>query len=330
MPKTYDIICIGSATRDAYIESNALKTIEDPSFVTGKGVCVPSGSKVAAENLHFTTGGSAVNVAVTFSAQQLKTGIVGKIGKDFNGEAVKHRMEELDVSTEYLRQSEKHPTAFSVVVHSPEGERSIFVYRGASRELSKEEFDFDLLKNTNWIYVAHLGGRAEEIFKPLIKKAGENNVGVALNPGSTQLKMGEDLIPLLKNVDILFLNQEEAAQLTGIDYKKEDEIFDKMDEWVSGIVAMTKGPKGVVVSDGNKRWESPALEEPNFIDRTGAGDAFGSGFTSAIINGGSVEDAIQLGSANATGVVTAWGANRGLLEKGEKPDKFGKLEINAR
>jgi len=72
------------------------------------------------------------------------------------------------------------------------------------------------------------------------------------------------------------------------------------------------------------------LSEPLYVDRTGAGDAFGSGFVSALIKGASLDEALQLGSANATGVLGEWGANEGLLEAGDDVYKYGKLDIKKK
>ncbi|MEX2145187.1 MAG: carbohydrate kinase family protein [Candidatus Spechtbacterales bacterium] len=325
--KKYDVITIGSATRDIYIQSKAMQSVKDNVFHTGEGICVPSGSKVPVEDLQFTTGGSAVNAAVTFAYQGLKTAIVCKVGADNRGDSVKELLDELGVSTEHMVMDKDLLTAVSIIFHSPGGERSIFVYRGASSHLRPEEVDFDFLKQAKWIYMTHLGGESAALFEPILKTAKDKGVKVALNPGSTQFKMGEDLVPFLKYVDVLFVNQEEAALLTGMDFKKEEEIFKKLDEWIDGIIVMTKGPDGVSVSDGKNKWDAPSLKEPKFVDRTGAGDAFGAGFITAMIKTDSIEDAIQLGSANATAVLGEWGSNRGLLEGNDSPEKFGKLEI---
>ncbi|MFC1756720.1 carbohydrate kinase family protein [Patescibacteria group bacterium] len=94
------------------------------------------------------------------------------------------------------------------------------------------------------------------------------------------------------------------------------EIFKKLDELVDGIVVMTKGSDGVVVSDG-KNMYSAGIPESGMVDRTGAGDAFGSAFTAGYIETGDIVYAIQLGTANATSVLQQMGATNGLLKKGE-------------
>jgi len=90
---------------------------------------------------------------------------------------------------------------------------------------------------------------------------------------------------------------------------------------------MTKGPKGFTACDNTHIWSGGILKEPKYIDRTGAGDAFGSAFVAAVINGKSLDEALQSGSSNATGVLGEWGANHGLLGPGEDIYKYGKLKI---
>jgi sugar/nucleoside kinase (ribokinase family) len=133
---------------------------------------------------------------------------------------------------------------------------------------------------------------------------------------------------LLDQVDVFIVNEEEASHVTGIPYGKTSEIFKKLDQWVKGIVIMTKGPKGVEVSDGKTRWSAGILPLKKIADRTGAGDAFGSGFISALMKKpGDMEYAILFASANATGVLTEWGAENGLLKKGDSAYKYGTLQV---
>jgi sugar/nucleoside kinase (ribokinase family) len=114
----------------------------------------------------------------------------------------------------------------------------------------------------------------------------------------------------------LLVNQEEASRITGVDYKEEGKLFKKFDELVPGIALMSKGPEGVAVSDGKNIYRA-GIPESGYADRTGSGDAFGSGFVSAIIQGHDIPYAIQLGTANATGTIQEIGAKTGLLKKGE-------------
>ena len=79
---------------------------------------------------------------------------------------------------------------------------------------------------------------------------------------------------------------------------------------------MTKGPDGVVVSDGKNIYSAGIPDSP-VVERTGAGDAFSSGFVVEYIRLGDVAKAIQFATANASSVVTQYGAKAGILRKGE-------------
>ena len=93
---------------------------------------------------------------------------------------------------------------------------------------------------------------------------------------------------------------------------------------------MTKGPKGFTACDNQSVYTGGILKGSVYVDRTGAGDAFGSGLISALIRGKSLEEALQFASANATGVLGAWGANHGLLSLGDDIYKFGKLKLDKK
>lgn len=326
----YDVIAIGSIVYDLFLEGVPFIKKQGDEFATHEGICVSMGSKIDVPRSHHRTGGSALNTAITFSRQNLNTALVGKAGNDEIGLLLQARLHEEGISDEMFTKDNTRSTATSILMHTDEGERTIFAYRGASADLhlSQEQLDH-ILESTSWIYMTHIPKESESVFAYIMQNATRFNVKIALNPGSTQLKQGKELVPLLSAVSVIFVNKEEASQLTGVDYDDEAGIFRTFDEWIDGIAVMTKGREGVTVSDGQHIWSGDVLPDPpqGFIDRTGAGDAFGSGFTTALMKDQSIEDAIQLGSANATGVITDWGANRGLLRRNDSPDKYGLVNI---
>ena len=163
----------------------------------------------------------------------------------------------------------------------------------------------------------------------LKKNCLKNKIKIAVNLGKDQLDLPtKKLREILKKVDILILNQEESSILTGISYSKEKEILKKVINFYSGIFVMTKGSKGAVILD-NKYSYSVGIVKSKIIDRTGAGDSFGSGFVSAIMAGSDIKTAIQFASANATSCLKEWGAKNGLLEKGASYKKV-KVDIRKR
>lgn len=312
----FDIITFGSATRDMFVASKDFKILEGGEFLTGKGICASAGSKIYIDDLVFATGGGGTNVAATFALQGLKTAYLGKVGNDPGGLAIASELREIGVEDLIIKDDTKK-TAYSIILSAPSQERTILVYHGACHSLRSDEFDWNKIK-AKWIYIAPLSGGSSEIFEPLINFARQNKIKIAVNPGDSQLKMNKEvLMSLLNKIDVLILNQEEAAQLTDLSYSDEKGIFKILDEMIDGIVVMSKGPRGVVASDGQYLY-SAGVPESGLVDRTGAGDAFGSGFVAGLMQkGGDIEYAIQLGTANATSCVQHFGAKNGLLKKGE-------------
>ena len=330
----FDIITVGSATRDVYLKSPNFKYLKHRAFKTGRGVCFDLGSKIGVEDIYFTTGGSAINTAISFSRLGFRVATIARIGDDARGRELVRILKEERVATSFLQKDKRHGTAYSLLLLSPSGERTILTYRGATEDISKYQIPLSRL-HTQWLYISHLAGTSKALFKPLLDFADRHNIRIALNPGSTQLQNSETWWKrVLRRVDVLLLNREEASYLTRVPFQNEHGIFEKLDKWVRGVVAMTEGPKGALVSDGLHRWRAGALKEKRIVDRTGAGDAFGAGFVAAMMElqrGRPREDeleyAVQLASANATSQIEKLGSRDGLLRKGAPIYRWGKIKL---
>ncbi|MEK7496264.1 MAG: carbohydrate kinase family protein [Patescibacteria group bacterium] len=328
----YDIITIGSATRDVFLTSPLFKVLRDPKhlskigFKTGEAQCFALGSKIEIGPPILTTGGGATNAATAFSRQGLKTATLIKIGKDESGEAVLNELKKEKI-TPFAVIEKNFPTAYSMILLAPSGERTILVYRGASENLKIQEIPFERLKS-QWVYISP-GKISFEVIEKIFNHFSKNKTLIAFNPSGYFIEMGvKKLKPLLAKSKVVILNREEAARLTGVDYQKEKEIFKKLDELTPGIAAMTDAEKGVLVSDGFRIYQAGIFKEKSVIDRTGAGDAFASGFVAGLIQKKekcekglcrpyNIEYAIRLGSANATSVIEKIGAKEGILAKKE-------------
>lgn len=316
----FDVITFGSSAMDIFFQlKKDHKIVEEKEFTAKKGICFPLGSKVRVENVHIFSGGGGTNTAATFSKQGFKTAFCGKVGDDSEGREIVEELKRLKVNVKFVSKTSFRITNTSAILNSPDVDRTILAYRGASELLEKSDIPWDKL-DTEWFYLAPLSGSLAEITKDLIDFAHDKKIKVAFNPGNSQLSLS-GIKDIIYKVNILILNQEESSFLTGIDYRKEKEIFEKIDEMCPGIVVMTKGEKGVTVSDGKNLYRASPRKE-KVEDRTGAGDSFGSGFVSGFINSkGSIEKSIQLGIENATGCLKEWGAKNGLLEKSERIKK---------
>ncbi|MFA5084140.1 MAG: carbohydrate kinase family protein, partial [Candidatus Paceibacterota bacterium] len=272
----FDVITIGTATRDAFFEGINFTKIKDSRFRVGEGICLPFGSKVEVPKITFTTGGVGTNTAATFSRQELKTAIICRVGQDVSGEEIIRALKKDKINTDFIQKDKTVPTAYSVIFLDENGERTILSYKGAGEGMDEKEIPWKKLK-TKWFFIGSLGGN-EKLFRNIFSFAKKNNIRVAGNPGGRELKILKAQPELLSNYDVFITNQEEASYLTDISYQREKEVFKKLDRWVSGIVVMTRGPKGLIVSNGETLWQTGIYKEKKIVDRTGAGDAFGSGF----------------------------------------------------
>lgn len=322
-----DVITFGSATRDLFIKSKDFKTLKSNKFITGEGLCFSLGSKIQIDDLFFATGGGGTNAAATFAKQGFRTAYVGRAANDPGGNAIKQELKELGIK-DFISIDKDKKTAYSIILTEKKG-RTILVYHGAPHELKKEDIPFNKLK-AKWFYIAGLSGKSAKTLAPIVNFAEKNKIKIALDPGRSQISLGwKRNKNILSKLDVLKLNQEEAALLTGLPYYKEKQIFKKLDEIIPGIVAITKGPRGVVASDGKYIYSAGVFKEKKYIDRTGAGDAFGSGFVAGLMRTNKVEEAIRLGSANGTSIVEYMGAKNGILSKSQyrKEKRWKEIKI---
>lgn len=330
----FDIISIGSATRDVFIKPEGSKSLDTKDFTTGQALCLGLGSKNKISKLVFASGGGATNAAATFAKQGLKTACIGAVGDDLNGQDIINELKGIGIDIGYFQKHNDDYTAYSVILVSESGERTILSYKGEGQHLDVNQISFDKLQ-TKWLFLDSLGGHYDLLEKSVMW-AVENNIKLATNPGGGELAHGlEKLKPLLKHFSIVSMNQEEAAGLSGVDFNPpaggEEKIFKFMDGIIDGIFIMTKGHEGVVVSDGKNIYSAGVPDSP-IVERTGAGDAFSAGFIAEYIRtsaptpggrgsdrsvGGDISKAIQFATANASSVVTQFGSKAGILKEGD-------------
>jgi len=319
----YDVITFGSATWDTFLDLEKPYFVRSKRFISSKGLCFNLGSKRDVSNINFASGGGGTNTSVSFEKQGFKTAYCGAVGDDVFGNEVINRLKESGIDCSLVFKNKLKPTNYSVILDSgSDKDRTILAYRGASEILSEKDIPWSKLR-AKWFYLAPLSGKLANITKDIVDFAKINGIKIAFNPSNSQLGL-KDLRKIIDKVDVLLINQEEASILTEIPFKKEAEIFKAIDKMCPGIAIMTKGANGVIVSDGNYLYKAKP-GKIKIVDRTGAGDSFGSGFVSGLIRfEGDIENAIQLGIANANSCLQEQGAKNGLLEK---KDKFKKVKI---
>ena len=329
----FDIITFGSATQDILLKPKHLTMLKyakqnEPASAEGSGVtrevCFPMGSKIDIEDMQFNTGGGGTNTAATFALQGFKTAFCGVIGQDVSGKEIISELKHFKINTGLVQTTNKKRTNHSVVMLNSGSDRTIMAYRGAAELMDKNNIPWSKLK-TKWLYLAPLSGLLCDSFEDLVNFAFDKKIKLAVNPGIAQLSL-PNFSQIAKKIDVLIMNQEEASFLTKIPFENEQEIFKKIDDMCNGVVIMTKGGQGVVVSDGNNMYSAVPPIERTIVDTTGAGDSFASGFLSEFMRGGDIEKSIQLGMGNSVGCLSQVGAKNGLLKKEQE---FEKVEVKT-
>lgn len=319
----YDVITIGSATRDVFMRSRHIRIVKDPTFSTGEAECFALGSKIDIEEIVFETGGGATNTAVSFARQGLKTAFVGRIGHaDVRGKEVLRAIAKEGVDTSLVVNDKRAMTAYSVILLTARGERTVLVYRGASAKFRAKELPLSRM-HARWLYLTALGGNAS-VIGAVFRHAERTAANVAWNPGAAELAWGyKKLLPLLRRTAVLFLNREEASSLLGVNYAHDRLVFKRLCFALPGLVVITEGTKGAVVCDNRRKYVS-STHRLSVVDTTGSGDAFGSGFLGWYIRTrGNIKQSLQFATANAESVLQHIGAKAGLLRSAPRSGLVG-------
>lgn len=302
------MLCIGAAVQDVFLSNTDAFTpvCIDPEHCFAQ---LEMGAKADVNTIEFSTGGGAMNAATTFARQGLESIFVGKIGHDPAGEAVLADLDKESVDAKHMVYSKKYNTGYSVILLAPSGERTILTYRGASTHYRVENFEHVQKIKADWLVLSTLSG-SFELLEFLLRWAHENGIKVAFNPGKKELEDAQRLANLLPYLEILSVNKEEAQLFVEGSTTKELAI-----ELVQSVpyVLVSDGPNGAVAASEETVVSAGLYEDVPVLDRTGAGDAFTSGFVSQIALGRSLEEAITFASANSTSVVTKIGAKAGIL-----------------
>lgn len=297
------MICVGKAGQDIFLQGEVFKPKRENGILYEH---MALGNKYEVENATTATGNNAVNAAVTFARQRLPVRLVSSVGKDIPGRSVLEALDAEHVDTSAVRIDSKARTSFSTILLAPSGERTILDYHG-SATIEEAQLN-ECLDGVSWLYVSSLGSM--KLLKKLLKKASDRGVKVAFNPASYELGNLQECADLLPLVTVFALNKEEARLFS--EEKDASSLARDLAQSVD-IVLVSDGPKGAVACDGEKLIKAGMYKDVPVVDRTGAGDAFTSGFVSQIAQGKNLEHAITFASANSTSVVTQIGANTGAL-----------------
>ncbi len=321
----YDVVCIGNAIIDVFLTIHQASEHCHVSSETQE-LRIKLGDKIPLENAQFELGGNANNVSVGLTRLGLHTGLMVELGNDEFSHKIKKQLEKGKVSLAHTIISES-PSSFAIGIQF-KGERILFVQHVERHH----NFSYDTL-HTKWVYLSSLGEQWRHVYKEVPAFIKSSGARLAFNPGTRQIEAGKEALEeSLAITDILFLNKEEAERLAK---KPRVEFHDKKQMRILMEYLQEFGPKTVVITDGKNG--SYALENSGVlhyssivhspvVEKTGAGDAFASGFLGAYIHGKPVKEAMLWGTVNAASVIGQIGAQPGLLLKEQIEKKVYSLQ----
>lgn len=313
-----ELLSIGDATYDVFLEPTESETLCE---VNSKEclICFSYGDKIPVRKVEYSVGGNAANNSVGARRLGINSALVSTLGDDNTGNIIVEKIKSEGVNTDCVIQQKGAKSRFSTVINYA-GERTIFTYN----PLSSYEFP-NGMPVTPWIYLTSMGEAFEPFYKHVIEFVGKNpGVKIAFNPGSRQIRADIALIkPVLENTEIIYVNREEAQKLTGMgsSTKKEKKLLENLSKLGPKVCIVTDGGNGSYLFDSESmRYLKCGVLPVDAYERTGAGDAFGSGFMSAIISGKKYSEALLWGTVNSASVIGYTGAQRGLLKVNEIPN----------
>lgn len=306
----FDVLAIGNAIVDVMA-----RTEED--FLVAEGLSKGTMHLVdaeRAETLHKAmgaavekSGGSAGNTAAGVASLGGRAAFIGKVADDQLGRRYRRNMHEIGVHFATVPLADGAPTARSMILITPDGERTMNTYLGACQALGPDDIDEAVVQAAAITYLEGYLWDPPEAKKAFVRAAdiaheAGRKVSLTLSDPFCVDRFRGEFIDLLrwKTVDILFANDSELKSL----YETAD-----LDTAINAlraegaIAAVTVGADGAIVVTSEAVERVPATPVMDIADLTGAGDLFASGFLFGIAHGMRLADAARLGNIAAGEVI---------------------------
>ncbi|MDP2632647.1 MAG: carbohydrate kinase family protein [Candidatus Curtissbacteria bacterium] len=310
MTNSFDLITIGDSTVDTFIKIKDA-TVECDVNRKDCKICLPYGGKVPVEAIEYAVAGNAANVAVGAKKLGLTVAIYTNLGGDDQGRRIQQTLEEEGVSQDYVEVHSEKKSNLSVVL-SFQGERTIFVYH--------QDWLYRLpkLSDCNWLYLTSMAESftSSNIMDEVCHFVDKSKTKLVYSPGTFQLKADIKRYPkVLERCELLIVNMEEAKRIMGIDLKERVEMRDLLSKMLllgARKVVITDGEEGSWATDGNNNLKA-GIFPTQLVEKTGAGDAYSSGFVAALAKGETLGEAMIWGTINAAHEIKQVGTQKGIL-----------------
>ncbi|MFC7292374.1 adenosine kinase [Hirschia litorea] len=310
----FDVIALGNAIMDV------IASVDD-QFLIDKDIAKARMNLIDQERTDYlysalpedrveTSGGSAGNTIACLLSFGAKAAFMGKVANDEIGAAYVNDMERIGAVFSGSPLVDSVATARCMIAVTPDGERSMNTFLGASTEFAAEDVDQDLIEQSEWLYLEGYlfdkpAAKTAFVRAAEIAKAAGRKVAVTMSDVFCVERHRDAFRHLVKNyVDLVFANEEELLAL----YETDD--FDAAVDMLKAeteFAAITRSSKGSVVVDSKTRMNVPTKPLDKVVDATGAGDAYAGGFFFGLSQGVNLETCARLGHLAASEVISHYG-----------------------
>lgn len=310
----YDVVAIGNAIVDIIAPA-------DDSLIAAEGLTKGGMQLVDAARAdalyakmaaaHESSGGSAANTIAGLAALGRRCGFIGQVADDQFGKVFAHDIRALGVAYTTPQGQTEAPTAQCLIFVTPDGQRTMNTFLGASQFLPATALDKAMIENAAVLYLEGYLWDPEEPRAAMraaiaLAKGAGRKIAFTLSDNFVIARHGDDFRALLDEgmIDILFANEGEICTLMGTD---------DLEAAVAAaaprvpMLVVTRSEAGALAVHQGKRTDVAAEPVAQVIDTTGAGDLFAAGFLAGQAEGRPVDQCLRLGAICAAEVIAHYG-----------------------
>lgn len=311
----FDVLAIGNAIvdvlapcDDAFLASEGLDKGAMALIDTDRAEALYAHMGPARE----ISGGSAANTCAGLAALGSRAAFIGQVAKDQLGDVFAHDIRAAGIHFDVTPREGDPPTARCLILVTPDGQRTMNTFLGASQYLSAKAIDADLIASAAVLYLegylwdpndprAAMKGAIDAA------RAAGRQVAFTLSDAFLLDRHGDDFRALIDagRIDVLFANEVELMGLTGA---ADFEAGVAMLASKLPVLVVTRSENGAIAVAGAQRAEVPAEPVARVVDTTGAGDSFAAGFLHGHVRGASLRDCLTMGAVAAAEVISHYGA----------------------
>jgi fructokinase len=256
-------------------------------------------------------GGSVANTMAGIAHLQGNASFIGKINSDNFGKMYRKSLQDINVNFSYLEKNEDLSTGASIILITPDSERTMCTYLGISSHLSANDINENNIIGHKLIFLEGYlwdKGISEKMFKHAISIAKKNKIKIAMSLSDVfcVTRHKQDFYNLLNNdLDILIGNENEINELVN---KKN--LLDSIKQLknLNKLIIITRSESGSMAIKNNEIINCNGIEVNKVLDLTGAGDLFAAGFLKEYLDNSDIKRCLETGSMLASKIIQKIGA----------------------